>query len=104
MDATHFSGHYTIGSARTAGGKLPTSSSHREKDFLSSSSSTEELEQHVDVLLLDQDVCQCQSRITDRRHGACCRAPQMQALRCRRFNIDIDSIINIKVLKPFKNS
>ena len=42
------------------------SSGDYEKDFLLSSSSAEELEQtNVDVLLLDQDVCQSQSQCAD---------------------------------------
>ena len=51
------------------------SSAHCEKDCLSSSSSTKELEQNIDVLLLDQDMCQSQyadtQRFEDARSRSC---------------------------------
>ena len=54
-----------------------------EKDFLlSSSSSAEELEQNVDVLLLDQDMCQSQYADSQRFEEAMSK----QQLCSKQFN------------------
>ena len=58
------------------------SSAHCEKDCLSSSSSTKELEQNIDVLLLDQDMCQSQYADSQRFEEAMSK----QQLCSKQFN------------------